>query len=101
MNGRGCKTCPVKPCHTLHYRGSYCAEQRAKFSLGDPKTNSEKVQTMSVGELKDSILAVQLGYRPWCDYHCKNDGDDGCDKCIEKWLNEPAEVDNGQSNDQK
>lgn len=55
MNGSGCKNCPVKPCHTLHYRGSYCAEQRAKLGLGDPMTNAERIRAMSDEELAKLI----------------------------------------------
>lgn len=56
MNGSGCKHCPVIPCHTLHYRGSYCAEQRAKFGLGDPQTNADRIRTMSDKELAELIV---------------------------------------------
>ena len=51
MNGSGCKNCPVKPCHTLYYRGSYCAEQRAKHGLGDPQTNADRIRAMTDDEL--------------------------------------------------
>ena len=91
MNGSGCKNCPVKPCHTLYYRGSYCAEQRAKLGLGDPMTNAEQIQTTK-NELESMLLAVHLGYAPWCDHHCENEGDDGCDNCRREWLQQPAEV---------
>jgi hypothetical protein len=56
------------------------------------KTNADRIRAMSDEDLKDSILAVHHGYAPWCDYHCENKGDDGCDRCIEKWLKQPAEV---------
>ena len=55
------------------------------------ETNADRIRAMSDEDLKDSILAVHLGYNPWCDYHCENKGDDGCDRCIEKWLKQPAE----------
>ena len=55
MNGSGCKTCPVKPCHTLHYRGSYCAEQRAKFGLGDPQTISDRIRSMTDEQMAEKI----------------------------------------------
>ena len=58
-------------------------------------TNADRIRAMSDEEMKDSVLATHLGYAPWCDYHCENKGDDGCDRCIEKWLKQPAEVDNG------
>ena len=55
-----------------------------------PDTNAQQIQGWIRGELKDFILAVSLGHAPWCDHHCANKGDDGCDKCIEKWLQQPA-----------
>ena len=100
MNGSGCKTCPVKPCHTLHYRGSYCAEQRAKHGLGDPLTNAEWIRGMTEKELAEFIGHNSLCDRVqgeagnWCNDH-------NCTDCLEEWLKQPAEVDNGQSNDQK
>lgn len=57
----------------------------------DVQTNADRIRAMSDEDLKDSILAVHHGYAPWCDYHCENKGDDGCDRCIEKWLQQPAE----------
>lgn len=95
MNGSGCKTCPVKPCHTLHYRGSYCAEQRAKFGLGDPQTNGDRIRGMTDEELAEVIMCP-YGSEP--DICCTKGT---CLDCCEKWLKEPAEVNNGQSNDQK
>lgn len=65
--------------------------------LHDPgrrKTNADSI-CANEHELATMLHAVKLGYAPWCDYHCKNEGDDGCDKCIEKWLQQPAEVDHG------
>ena len=74
----------------MNYRGSACAAQRAKFGLGDPKTNADRIRDTDE-ELATMLHAVKMGYRPWCDYHCENEGDDGCDKCIKKWLQQPAE----------
>lgn len=36
MLNPGCKTCPVKNCDTLQYRGSRCAALRDRFGLDDP-----------------------------------------------------------------
>lgn len=41
MNGPGCKNCPVEKCETMIYRGSVCAAQRAKLSLGDPNDRTD------------------------------------------------------------
>lgn len=51
MKGSGCKDCPVIPCETMNYRGSTCSAQRAKFGLGDPLTNADRIRAMSVDEL--------------------------------------------------
>lgn len=91
MNGSGCKTCPVNPCETMNYRGSTCAAQRAKYGLGDPMTNADRIRAMSDEELKDVIRAISIGYEPWCDHHCKMQGEDNCNICLKKWLQQPAE----------
>ena len=66
---------------------------RIKCRLYDakPQTNADRIRVMSDGELKTEIHAISLGFKPWCDYHCENQGDDGCDNCIGKWLQQPAE----------
>lgn len=90
MNSSGCKNCPVKPCHTLHYRGSYCAEQRAKFGLGDPMTNGEKIRSMSDRELSEFVGHASLCQRIQRDGEwCKNRS--VCSYCVEAWLEQPWE----------
>lgn len=90
MNGSGCKNCPVKPCHTLHYRGSYCAEQRAKLGLGDPQTNADRIRAMSDDELADFINNHNI-----CNirtsYDCKISYCGVCSQCVLDWLQQPAE----------
>lgn len=54
------------------------------------KTNEQQFKTMDKKELATTIHALHLGYAPWCDHHCENRGDDGCDKCILSWLEKPA-----------
>lgn len=56
----------------------------------DIPSNQEWLRAMSRDDLTDTIHAFHLGYAPWCDYHCKNNGDDGCDVCIRAWLDKPA-----------
>ena len=75
----------------------YCTGEQQMTCEHNKATNGDRIRAMSDEDLKDSILAVHLGYNPWCDYHCENKGDDGCDRCIEKWLKQPAEegADNG------
>ena len=53
-------------------------------------SNADHIRAMSDEELEPMILAFKLGYAPWCDHHCENEGDDGCDTCILKWLKQPA-----------
>lgn len=48
--GIGCKKCPVEDC-AGSYRGSWCAAERAKFGLGDPLTNFERIKAMGVEEM--------------------------------------------------
>lgn len=55
-----------------------------------PQTNADHIRATD-DELATMLHAVKMGYRPWCDYHCENEGDDGCDNCIKKWLQQPAE----------
>ena len=74
MNGSGCKNCPVSPCETTNYRGSTCAAQRAKFGLGDPQTNADRIRAMT-----DEELAHFLAWH-W------NKKDYGLE-----WLKQPAE----------
>lgn len=55
------------------------------------QTNADRIRAMSDDELATTIHAISLGWKgEWCDYHCENQGDDGCDKCVEKWLKQPA-----------
>ena len=56
-----------------------------------PQTNADRLRAMSDEELEPMIFAFKLGYAPWCDHHCENEGDYGCDNCILKWLKQPAE----------
>lgn len=94
MNGSGCKNCPVNPCETMNYRGSTCAAQRAKFGLGDPQTNADRIRAMSDEEIaKIFTSAVADGCPPKIDWDCAKDeyGWDACDACWCKWLQQPAE----------
>ena len=57
----------------------------------EPDTNADRIRASTDSELAEDIYAISLGYKPWCDCHCENQGDDGCDNCIEQWLQQPAE----------
>lgn len=90
MIGSGCKNCPVKPCYTLHYRGSYCAEQRAKHGLGGPRTNADKIRAMTDEELaSEMFIGMECGACPCAD-KCGNGSH--CKDTILEWLQQPAEV---------
>ena len=88
--GSGCKTRPVNPCETLTYRGSTCAAQRAKHGLGDPLTHADRIRAMSDEELERFIRNIAIHFEPWCDNHCKMDGDEDCNQRLANWLKQPV-----------
>lgn len=55
------------------------------------QTNADRI-CVNEHELATMLHAVKWGYAPWCDYHCENEGENGCDNCILSWLQQPAEV---------
>lgn len=59
--------------------------------IDTPQTNADRI-CANKHELATTLHAVKLGYAPWCDYHCENEGENGCDNCILNWLQQPAEV---------
>ena len=88
MNGSGCKNCPVNPCETINYRGSTCAAQRAKYGLGDPMSNAERIRSMTDEEfakfIDDKCVCPPASE---CPEVC---GD--CYACWLEWLQQPAET---------
>lgn len=59
-------------------------------------SNADRIRAMSDEELAIGIHAVTLGWRgqsAWCDFGCNNPRENGCDKCILKWLKQPAKED--------
>lgn len=96
MNGSGCKNCPVKPCETMNYRGSACAAQRAKFGLGDPKTNADRIREMSDEELAKRLIFWNDDWGRWETDAGNIEGDprDTQEEAIKAelaWLQQPAE----------
>ena len=89
MAGSGCKNCPVKPCGTMNYRGSWCAAARAKFGLGDPKTNADRIREMTEEEMVDFLDGVSAAGCPCPARNCRS----SCKECILDWLREPCEED--------
>lgn len=101
MKGSGCKNCPVIPCETMNYRGSTCSAQRAKFGLGDPLTNADRIRAMSDEELADILYGLgELDERtrffqnlPECEALLETpEGipEHKCKDCLLKWLQNPA-----------
>jgi hypothetical protein len=92
MNGSGCRNCPVKPCETMHYRGSACSAQRAKFGLGDPMTNADRIRSMTDEGLAKWLDSLRYGFG--CEL-CANVAEKCDENCVEhfvEWLQQPAEV---------
>ena len=56
-----------------------------------PLTHGDDIRSEADEKLATTIHAVSLGWAPWCDHHCANQGEDGCDNCIKDWLAKPAE----------
>lgn len=84
--------CPHAHCRTPIDTGECskaCIEKYNKEMGIKPKTNADSIQSTE-DELATTLHAVKMGYAPWCDHHCENEGDDGCDNCIKNWLQQPA-----------
>lgn len=62
------------------------------FDERKPQTNTKRIRSMSDEELENGIRNLSLGYEPWCDHHCKMNGDDDCNRCLRSWLQQPAEI---------
>lgn len=56
----------------------------------DNLNNADRIRAMSDEELEEVILRLSIGYEPWCDHHCKMNGDDDCNRCLRIWLQQPA-----------
>ena len=54
-----------------------------------PMTNADHIRSMSDDELENGIRKIAVGYEPWCDRHCKMDGDANCNECLANWLKAP------------
>lgn len=60
MRGSGCRNCPVINCTTMNYRGSTCSAERARFGLGDPMTNADRIRAMDDRELAEFLAAHDI-----------------------------------------
>ena len=78
-------------------KDTFVFEPIPKAKAGRPKkeravTNADHIRSMTDEELANTIHSISLGWKGqtnWCDFHCENPGDDGCDKCILNWLKQP------------
>lgn len=73
--------------HNLTIKRKHCPMAKIEYV----QTNADRIRASTDSELEADILAISLGYIPWCDGHCESQGEDGCDNCIREWLNQPAE----------
>lgn len=76
-----CKDCDVR---------NSCPYYTAPPEETPVMTNEKWLKSLPKDDLASTIHAFHLGYSPWCDHHCKEYADDGCDKCVAKWLEMPA-----------
>lgn len=60
MKGSGCNHCPVNQWECdAQYRGSRCAELRAKAGIeSDPKTNADRIRNMSDEQMATELLPM-------------------------------------------
>ena len=56
-----------------------------------PCTNADRIRSITDEELAEFIRRLSIGYEPWCDHHCKMNGDDDCNRCLRIWLQQPVE----------
>lgn len=73
-----------------------CAECHGTEFMEVPTTNADRIRAMSDEKLEQFIREIAIHCEPWCDNHCKMDGDDDCNKCLAKWLRQPASDDESQ-----
>ena len=56
-------------------------------------TNYERIKSMTVKGMENFIRSISLGFDPWCDIHCKMQGEDNCNTCLAKWLESEVQED--------
>ena len=56
-------------------------------------TNFERIKAMTVEEIENFIRVISLGFDPWCDRHCKMQGEDNCNTCLTKWRESEVQED--------
>ena len=88
-----CETCVRKDCVDRTKQDDLRIVIGCDEYLGHKMTNADLIRAMSNDELEAELLSIHLGRRPWCNFHCEHDGEYGCDKCVGRWLQQPAEDD--------
>ena len=98
IKGEGCKTCPVKNCDTLAYRGSRCASLRHQAgAYRDPRTNFEALKEvfskMTSGQMAEFIVEYRWLCEDCPEYEgnlrvrCSGD----CIRHCKEWLELPED----------
>lgn len=96
--GEGCKTCPVKNCDTMIYRGSRCASLRDSAGVQrDPMTNLEALKKVIAKMTAQQMAEFIVEFRWTCadcpeydsmlQYKCSTN----CKSRCEEWLNLPED----------
>ena len=76
-----------------YFHLQYNPENMACNATPKPMTNGDRIRAMTDEEQEDFIRAIAVGYEPWCDLHCKMDGDGDCNECLKKWIKQPLKGD--------
>lgn len=56
-------------------------------------THGDRIRAMTDEELENGIRKISIGWEPWCDKHCKMNGDDDCNDCLKKYIKQPVKED--------
>lgn len=54
-------------------------------------TNYERIKSMTIEEIGDFILSINLSFDPWCDRHCFDFAEENCNDCLGRWLEAEVE----------
>lgn len=71
----------------------YIPENMACNATRKPMTNADRIRAMTDEELENGIRKISIGWEPWCDHHCKMNGDDDCNDCLKKYIKQPVKGD--------
>lgn len=85
-----CKICAHPYCEHAGTQRGIVVSCNGYIEPKKPQTNADRIRAMSDAELAEYLHAVHLGLNEWCDFHCENEGEDGCHNCISPWLRQPV-----------